>query len=152
VKRWDLTALPPSTEKQRAREPGADAPRVPRRERQIPRVLFSAPECRMVALELARGETMGNHHVRERAVLHVVSGRVTIDASGERVECGAGTLATFAPGERHSVYAAEDATLLLLLAPWPAASHYTDDAEAGHAQELPANASIASLPSSSGDP
>jgi quercetin dioxygenase-like cupin family protein len=144
VKHWNLTALPPSTEKQHPREPGADAPRVPRQERQIPRVLFSAPECRMVAIELERGETMGDHHVRERAVVHVVRGRVALDASGERVECGAGTLVTFEPGERHSVHAAEDATLLLLLAPWPAASHYTDDAEAGHAQQLPPNASIAS--------
>jgi hypothetical protein len=28
VKHWNLTALPPSTEKQHPREPGADAPRV----------------------------------------------------------------------------------------------------------------------------
>jgi hypothetical protein len=94
---------------------------------------------------------MGNQHVRERAVVHVVSGRVAIDP-GERVDCVAGTFVTFAPGERQSIYAAEDATLLLLLAPWPAARDYTDGAEAGHAQQLPANASIASLPSPSGDP
>ena len=151
MKRWDLTSLPPSTEKQHSREPGADAPRVPRRESQIPRVLFSAPECRAVAIELERGETMGDHHVRERAVVHVVSGRVAIEASGENVECAAGTLLTFAPGERHSVHAAEHSTLLLLLAPWPAARHYTDDAEAGHAQQLPPNASTASIASPSGD-
>ena len=115
-------------------------------------MLFSAPECRAVAIELERGETMGNHHVRERAVVHVVSGRVAVDASGERVECGVGTLVTFAPGERHNVHALDDATLLLILAPWPAAHHYTDDAEAGHAQQLPVNASIAPLASPSGDP
>lgn len=147
MKRWDLTSLPSSTEKQHPREPGADAPRLPRREGQIPRILFSAPECRAVAIELERGETMGDHHVRERAVVQVASGRVAIEASGEKVECAAGTVVTFAPGERHGVYAAEDATPLLLLAPWPAARHYTDDAEAGHAQQLPANASIAPLPS-----
>ncbi len=152
MKRWDLLSLPPSTEKQQPREPGADAPRVPRRAGQIPRVLFSAPECRAVAIELERGETMGNHHVRERAVVHVVSGHVAIEASGERVECAAGTLVSFDPGEPHSVYAADDATLLLLLAPWPATRHYTDDAEAGNAQQLPANASTASLASPSGDP
>jgi quercetin dioxygenase-like cupin family protein len=94
---------------------------------------------------------MGDHHVRERAVVHVVGGRVSIDASGETVECAAGTLVTFAPGERHSVHAAENATLLLLLAPWPASRHYTD-AEASHAQRLPPNASVAPLPSSSPDP
>ena len=47
---------------------------------------------------------MGNHHVRERAVVQVVSGCVAFEASGENVECAAGTLVTFAPGERHSVY------------------------------------------------
>ena len=151
MKRWDLTSLPPSSEKQRPRDPGPGAPRVAKHDGQIPRVLFSAPECRAVVVELESGETMGDHHVRERAVVHVVSGRVSIDASGETAECAAGTLVTFAPGERHSVHAAEKATLLLLLAPWPAARHYTDDAEAGHAQHLPANASIAPVAPPSGD-
>lgn len=151
MKRWDLTSLPPSTEKQRPRDPGPGAPRVAKHDGQIPRVLFSAPECRAVVVDLESGETMGDHHVRERAVVHVVSGRVSIDASGETAECAAGTLVTFAPGERHSVHAAEKATLLLLLAPWPAARHYTDDAEAGHAQHLPANASIAPVAPPSGD-
>lgn len=151
MKRWDLTSLPPSTEKQRPRDPGPGAPRVAKHDGQIPRVLFSAPECRAVVVELESGETMGDHHVRERAVVHVVSGRVSIDASGETAECAAGTLVNFAPGERHSVHAAEKATLLLLLAPWPAARHYTDDAEAGHAQHLPANASIAPVAPPSGD-
>jgi quercetin dioxygenase-like cupin family protein len=141
VKRWDITSLPPSTEKQHPRQPGASAPRVPRHEGQIPRVLFSAPECRAVVVELKRGDTMGDHHVRERAVVQIVSGRVAIDAAGETSECAAGTLVTFDPGERHSVHALDDATLLLILAPWPAVHHYTD-AEANHAQQLPANASV----------
>ncbi|HEX5468216.1 MAG TPA: cupin domain-containing protein [Gaiellaceae bacterium] len=148
MKRWDLLSLPPSTEKERPREPGADAPRVPRRERQIPRVLFSAPECRAVAIELESGETMGNHHVRERAVVQVIGGRVAIEVSGETTECAAGTLVTFAPGEEHSVHALEDATLLLILAPWPAAKHYTDS-DSGRAQELPPNASVAPISSPS---
>lgn len=139
---WDLTSLPPSTQKQTPRAPHPDAPRTPRLEGQIPRVLFSAPECRAVVVELTEGETMGDHHVRERAVVHVVHGRVAIDASAETAECAAGTLVTFAPGERHSVRALADTTLLLLLAPWPAAAHYTDEAEAARAQRLPANASV----------
>jgi quercetin dioxygenase-like cupin family protein len=151
VNRWDLMSLPPSTEKQHPREPGADAPRVPRREGRIPRVLFSAPEYRAVAIELARGETMGDHHVRERAIVQVVSGRVAVDASDETAECAAGTLVTFAPGERHSVHALDDAKLLLILAPWPAATHYTD-AEIDHAQRLPVNASVDPVSPSTADP
>jgi quercetin dioxygenase-like cupin family protein len=150
VKRWDLTALPPSTEKQHPREPGPNAPRVPRRDGQIPRVLFSAPECRAVVVELDGGETMGDHHVRERAVVHVVGGRVAIDASGETVECAAGTLVTFDPEERHSVRALDDATLLLILAPWPAVDHYVG-ADVGSAGHLPANASVEPLGPTSAD-
>lgn len=152
MKRWDLTSLAPSTEKQRPRDPGSGAPRIARHDGQIPRVLFSAPECRAVVVELESGQTMGDHHVRERAVVHIVSGRVSIDASGETAECPAGTVVTFAPGERHSVHAVEGSTLLLLLAPWPAAHHYSADAEADHAQRLPANASVAPLEPPSADP
>jgi len=141
VKRWDLTSLPPSTEKRTPRAARADAPRVARHGRQIPRVLFSAPECRAVALELADGEELGDHHVRERAVVSVVAGRVVIDASGEAVECGPGTVLTFDPGERHAVRAIEHSLLLLILAPWPAAEHYTDT-ESADAVHLPANATI----------
>jgi quercetin dioxygenase-like cupin family protein len=142
VERWDLTSLPSSTEKEHPREPGADAPRVPRPEGQFPRVLFSTPECRGVVIELAAGQEMGDHHVRERAIVQVVSGRVAIQAAGETAECDAGTLVAFAPNERHSVRALDDATLLLLLAPWPAHSHYTDGAGERDPQQLPANASV----------
>ncbi|MEO9176340.1 MAG: cupin domain-containing protein, partial [Gaiellales bacterium] len=72
-------------------------------DRQKPRVLFSSPECRLVVLELLRDEDMPEHHVRERAVLEVISGRVSITTDGETVECDAGTLVTFDPGERHSL-------------------------------------------------
>ena len=56
----------------------------------MPRVLFSAPECRAVVVDLDGGETMGDHKVRERAVVEVVTGRVSIEASGDAVTCDAG--------------------------------------------------------------
>ncbi len=144
MKRWDLTSLPPSSEKRTPRAP-RDADRVPRLVGQIPRVLFTAPECRVVAIELAGGETMGDHHVRERAVVQVVAGRVEIAASGDAAECGPGMLMTFDPYETHSVRALTDSMLLLVLAPWPAAEHYTDS-ETAHAQDLPAHAFVAPIP------
>jgi quercetin dioxygenase-like cupin family protein len=112
----------------------------------MPRVLFSSPECRAVVVDLRSGEEMGDHQVRERAVVGVVAGRVSIESSGESAECKAGTLVTFDPGEHHTVRALADARLLLLLAPWPAAKHYTE-AEEGHAQHLPANAVAEPIPS-----
>lgn len=89
-----------------------------------PRVLFSSPACRAVVIDLQPGEEMGEHQVHERAVLSVVAGRVAFGSGGREVECDAGTLATFAPGERHTVRALEAARLLLLLAPWPGDGHY----------------------------
>ena len=65
----------------------------------MPLVLFSSPECRAIAVDLRAGETMGDHRVRERAVVQIVTGRVTVDASGETVVCDAGTLITFEPNE-----------------------------------------------------
>ena len=122
---------------------------MPRREGQTPRVLFSSPECRAVVVELEPGEAMGDHRVRERAVVHVVAGRVSIDVSGETAECGAATVVTFAPGEQHGVQALEHSLLLLILAPWPAAEHYTA-AEAPYAQQLPVNASVESASTNAG--
>ena len=141
MRRWDLTSLPPSTEKERPRAPRPDAPRVPSRERQIPRVLFTSPECRAVVIDLRAGEELGDHNVRERVVVHVVTGQVGVEARSETASCTAGTLVAFEPGERHSVKALSDARLLLMLAPWPAPGHYSDG-EVEHTQYLPSNAVV----------
>ena len=115
MKRWYLPSVPGSSDKRVKREPGADAPRVPSVGQQHPRVLFSSPECRIVVLDLRRGEEMGDHHVRERAVMEVISGRLSIEAGAETLECEAGTLVTFDPGERHALRGLDDARLLLTL-------------------------------------
>jgi quercetin dioxygenase-like cupin family protein len=150
MKRWHLPTLEASTDKRTAREPGADAPRVPSAGTQKPRVLFSSPECRLIALDLGAGEELPEHHVRERAVVQVISGRVAIDASGETVECEAGTLVTFDPGERHALHGLDDARLLLTLAPWPAAGHDLPT-EQRDGQHLPANATVEPLGSPPSD-
>jgi quercetin dioxygenase-like cupin family protein len=108
--------------------------------RREPRVLFSADECRAVVIDLRAGDALGEHSVRERATIQVVSGSIAISCNGETVEAGAGTLLTFPPGQRHSLRAAEDARILLLLAPWPADTHYAAG-EAAHPERMPGNAS-----------
>ncbi len=113
----------------------------------MPRVLFSSPECRVVVVDLASGEELGDHRVRERAIVEVVTGRVSIESSGETAEGDAGALVTFDPGEEHRVRALADTRLLLVLAPWPAAEHYTES-EQGHGDHLPANAVVEPLSSS----
>lgn len=108
-------------------------------------MLFSAPgECRAIVLDLKAGDEMGEHSVRERAVVHVVSGAVRIGDPKRPVEAPAGTLVTFDPGERHTVTALEDTRLLLLLAPWPAPGHFLEGEDADPAH-LPSNATAAPL-------
>jgi quercetin dioxygenase-like cupin family protein len=106
----------------------------------MPRVLFSAPECRVVVIDLQGGEELGAHHVRERAVIEVISGSVSIELTGTAVECDAGTLITFEPGERHAVRALADTRLLLVLAPWPQVGHFSEG-EPPHA-DVPVNATV----------
>jgi quercetin dioxygenase-like cupin family protein len=95
----------------------------------------------MIALDLGAGDELGDHVVRERAIVQVVSGRVEVRAGGEIVECDAGTLVTFDPGEHHAVRGLADARLLLVLAPWPAAGHNAASEEP-HDQRLPVNATV----------
>jgi quercetin dioxygenase-like cupin family protein len=109
-----------------------------------PRVLFSTSACRAVVIDLQAGEEMGDHQVRERAVLQVVSGRVSLEVAGEETECGPGTLATFAPGERHAVRSVEGSRVLLLLAPWPAEGHFQSGEDADP-DRLPEHATVPPL-------
>jgi quercetin dioxygenase-like cupin family protein len=107
-------------------------------------VLFSTPECRAVVIDLRPGDELGEHSVRERATIQIVSGSVAITGGGQTVTAEAGTLVTFAPGERRSLRAEGDARVLLLLAPWPASSHYASD-EVARPDRLPENARSPSL-------
>lgn len=149
MKRWHLPSLAESSDKRVERESGADAPRAPSVGSQKPQVLFSSPECRAVVLDLRAGEVLGDHSVRERAVVEVISGRVAIEAAGAIVECEAGTLVTFEPGERHALHGLDDARLLLVLAPWPAAGHNAAS-EALH-DHLPTNATVEPIDASPRD-
>lgn len=109
-----------------------------------PRVLFSAPACRAVVIDLEAGDAMGEHSVHETSVLHVVSGTVAIAAGGREVDCEAGSLVTFDPGERHTVRAVGPARVLLLLAPWPGEGHYPAGEDADP-ERLPAHAHAAPI-------
>ena len=93
MNRWHLPTLEPSSDKRTAREPGVGAQRVPSAGAQKPRVLFSSPECRLIALDLGAGKELPAHHVRERAVVQVIAGRIAIDvAQAGQSRCETGTL------------------------------------------------------------
>jgi quercetin dioxygenase-like cupin family protein len=89
-----------------------------------PIVLASADGARAVMIALAPGQELREHEVKERAWVTVVEGRAQIASNGDSIDAAAGTLLTFAPGERHSVVSGGGARILLFLAPWPAADHY----------------------------
>src|SRR4051812_43747400 len=90
-----------------------------------PHVLHSQEgESRVVAIHLQAGQALGDHQVKEAALLVVADGSVRVEAGGESVDAGAGMVFRFEPDERHSVTADGDARLLLVLAPWPGEGHY----------------------------
>ena len=80
--------------------------------------------ARAIIIRLAPGEELGEHQVRERAWLMVVAGSARIEASGDVVEAGSGTLLTFEPDERHRVSSVDGTRILLILSSWPAEGHY----------------------------
>jgi len=88
-----------------------------------PRILSSGDAGRAIAIDLPAGEALADHQVHEQAWVVVIAGEVELEADGTTVAGGVGTLAEFAPGERHEVRARTDARLLLLLTPWPGDGH-----------------------------
>ncbi len=92
-----------------------------------PQVLSTDDGARAIAIRLEAGQALNDHQVRERAWLVVVEGEAEIRCGDAVVSGGVGTLATFAPGERHAVSSGSGARLLLLLAPWPGDGHYHAD-------------------------
>jgi quercetin dioxygenase-like cupin family protein len=79
---------------------------------------------RVVLIELAPGEALGEHQVKEAALLLVLAGALRVDAGDESVDAIAGELFRFEPDERRSVTSDDGARVLLTLAPWPGEGHY----------------------------
>jgi quercetin dioxygenase-like cupin family protein len=90
-----------------------------------PVVLHSADgEAREVLIGLEPGQELGDHEVKEAALIVVVDGNAKIEAGSEAVDAGVGTVVRFDPEERRKVSTASGARLLLVLAPWPGEGHY----------------------------
>ena len=95
-----------------------------------PVVLQSRAEARAVLVALEPGQELGDHQVKEAALIAVVEGSVRVEAGGEAVDAAPGTLFSFEPNERHSVSSADGARILLVLAPWPGEGHYRGQEQA----------------------
>ena len=86
---------------------------------------------RAVLISLHAGQELGEHQVKEAALILVVGGRVRIEVGGESFDAGEGELFRFDPDERRSVASDSGARVLLTLSPWPGAGHYRGEERAG---------------------
>jgi quercetin dioxygenase-like cupin family protein len=88
-----------------------------------PKVLRSDEETRTIAIRLPAGEQLQEHQVHEHTFLMVADGTVEISGDGRVEHGGPGFLVHFEPNERRTVRAAEEARIVLVLAPWPGVGH-----------------------------
>jgi quercetin dioxygenase-like cupin family protein len=89
-----------------------------------PVVLRSDPSARAVLVALDPGQRLGDHQVKERALVSVIDGKVRVESGGEAVEGEAGSFFSFDADERRSISTDTGARILLVLAPWPGEGHY----------------------------
>ena len=89
-----------------------------------PVVLRSDANARAVLIALDPGQRLGDHEVKEGALITVVQGSVRAEAGGETFDGGVGSFFSFDPEERHSLSTETGARLVLVLSPWPGEGHY----------------------------
>jgi len=89
-----------------------------------PVVLRSDEAARAVLIVLDPGQRLGDHQVKECALVAVVDGQVQVESGGETVNGSAGSFFSFDVDERRSISTDEGARILLVLAPWPGEGHY----------------------------
>jgi quercetin dioxygenase-like cupin family protein len=92
-----------------------------------PVVLRSDSAARAVLIVLEPGQALGDHQVKERALVTVLDGAVRVEAGGESVEGDLGCCFYFDADERRSISSESGARILLVLAPWPGEGHYRGD-------------------------
>jgi quercetin dioxygenase-like cupin family protein len=92
-----------------------------------PVVLRSDESARAVLIVLDPGQALGDHQMKERALVSVVDGSVRVESGGEAVEGGEGSFFSFDADERRSISTDKGARILLVFAPWPGEGHYRGD-------------------------
>jgi len=89
-----------------------------------PVVLRSDPGARAVLIVLDPGQALGDHQVKEGALVTVIEGSVRVESGGQTVEGEAGCFFSFEADERRSISSDNGARLLLVFSPWPGEGHY----------------------------
>jgi quercetin dioxygenase-like cupin family protein len=94
-----------------------------------PVVLRSDPGARAVLIVLEPGQALGEHQVKEGALVSVIEGQVRVDSGGQTIDGEAGSFFSFDADERRSISSDTGARLLLVLSPWPGEGHYRGEKE-----------------------
>jgi quercetin dioxygenase-like cupin family protein len=89
-----------------------------------PVVLRSDEAARAVLVALDPGQALGDHQVKEGALVAVVDGTVRVEAAGKTVDGETGSFFFFDADERRSISTETGARILLVLSPWPGEGHY----------------------------
>jgi quercetin dioxygenase-like cupin family protein len=92
-----------------------------------PVVLRSDEAARAVLVALDPGQALGDHQVKEGALVAVVDGTVRVEAAGKTVDGETGSFFFFDADERRSISTETGARILLVLSPWPGEGHYRGD-------------------------
>lgn len=100
------------------------------RGRSSPVVLRSDPGARAVLIALEPGQKLGDHQVKEGALVAVVEGNVRVESGGETTEGGVGCFFSFDPDERRSISSDAGARVVMVFSPWPGEGHYRGEANA----------------------
>jgi quercetin dioxygenase-like cupin family protein len=89
-----------------------------------PVVLRSDEGSRVVLIVLDPGQALGDHQVKEGALVAVVDGTIRVESGGRTIEGDAGCVFSFDADERRSISTDDGARILLVLSPWPGEGHY----------------------------
>ena len=89
-----------------------------------PVVLRSDAGARAILVVLEAGQSLGDHQMKEGALVSVVDGAVRVESGGETVDAGVGCFFSFDPDERRSISSDTGARLLMVFSPWPGEGHY----------------------------
>jgi quercetin dioxygenase-like cupin family protein len=94
-----------------------------------PVVLRSDAGARAILVVLEAGQSLGDHQMKEGALVSVVDGAVRVESGGETVEGAVGCFFSFDPDERRSISSDSGARLLMVFSPWPGEGHYRGEAK-----------------------
>ena len=76
-------------------------------------VIHDSPEARLVVFRIAPAQQVAPHHSKSRVMIQVLEGSGILSGADSEMDCAAGELVTYEPGEQHGMRAVDQELLLL---------------------------------------